>query len=466
MKERKRNPYAHVSPARDAALRVLLAVEKEGAYANLALQKITRAFKLGADDIALLTELVYGTLRMLGTIDWVIDRFSRTPVSSMNHLVRNIVRIGVYQILFLDRVPPRAACNEAVEQAKRWRLDGLAGFVNGLLRSIARKREEIPYPDPEVDPLAYISVRYSHPRWLVERWLNRFGKEETIALCRANNKPAPLVIRCNTLKISPGELQRELERENILTRPSTLVSEGLVAEKFTSLPELQSFRDGYFTVQDESSMIASLVLSPVPGSFVIDACSGPGGKTTHLAQIMQNRGRILALDVHDHRLGLVAEACKRLGVSIMEPKLMDARELPNQLREKAEYILVDVPCSGLGVIRRRPDLRWRVQPGDLPQHAGQQLEILKSAARCLVDGGVLLYSTCTTEPEENTGVIEQFLAECEEFQEEDLSLRLPFPLVWEEDKANARSGFLQLLPHRHGTDGFFLACLRKTVKGR
>ncbi len=460
----KKNPHQRTSPARDGALRVLIAVDKEGAYANLALQKITADLKLGADDLALLTELVYGTLRMRGMIDWVIDRFSSTPVSKMSHTVRNIVRLGVYQLLFLNRIPPWAACNEAVEQAKRWRLAGLAGFVNGLLRSIARTREEISYPDPDADPLSYISVKYSHPTWLVERWLNRYGKEETIALCRANNKPAPLVIRCNTLKITPPELQRQLERENVIARFSTLVPEGLVTN-LSSLAELRLFQEGYFAVQDESSMIASLVLNPVPGSFVIDACSGPGGKTTHMAQIMQNKGRILALDVHSHRLELVAKACERMGVSIVEPKLMDVRELPFQLQEKADYILVDVPCSGLGVIRRRPDLRWRVKPEDLPQHARQQLEILKSASRCLAAGGILVYSTCTTEPEENTGVIRQFLEECKDFQPEDLSLRLPFPLAWEEDKVTARSGFLQLFPHRHGTDGFFVACLRKTIKG-
>jgi 16S rRNA (cytosine967-C5)-methyltransferase len=460
VKEPKRNSV------RDIALRALLAVEREGAYANLFLQKIGRKVKLDASDLALLTELVYGTLRMQGTIDWVLDQFSKVPVSQMNYIVRNIMRLGVYQILFLDRVPPRAACNEAVEQTKRWKIKGLAGFVNGVLRNVARNQGRLSYPDLACDPIEHITVKYSHPSWLVERWLERFGEDETIALCQANNEPPPVALRCNTLKISPEELQRELERENIWTRSSCLVPEGLIVEKLTFLPELKSFRNGYFVVQDESSMIASLVLNPLPGSFVIDTCSGPGGKTTHLAQLMENRGRILALDVHSHRLGLVVETCQRLGISIVETRLLDARELVGKLEEKAEYILVDAPCSGLGVLRRRPDLRWRVQPEDLPRHAEQQLEILISAGHCLAQGGLLLYSTCSTEPEENNEVIRMFLAEYEEFQLEEITPRLPFPLVWDEDKATASSGFLQLMPHRHGTDGFFLACLRKRGKSR
>lgn len=213
-------------------------------------------------------------------------------------------------------------------------------------------------------------------------------------------------------------------------------------------------------------MLASLVLDPAPGSFVIDACSGPGGKTTHLAQLMENRGRILALDVHGHRLRLVEKTCQRLGITVVETRLLDASELAGKVEGKAEYILVDAPCSGLGVIRRRPDLRWRVQPGDLPYHAEQQLEILISAGRCLAQGGLLVYSTCSTEPEENSGVVRRFLAECEEFQPEEIAPRLPFPLVLDEDKTSASLGFLQLLPHRHGTDGFFLACLRKRGKSR
>lgn len=450
-----------VSPARDGALRVLLAVEKNGAYANLEMQKNARRWKLAASDTAFLTELVYGTLRRQGTLDYVIDQFSKVTVARMNDCIRCIVRMGVYQLLYLDRVPARAVCNEAVEMVKSRRLYGLTGFVNALLRKISREKERIVFPDPEKETALCLSVKHSHPLWLVERWLTRFGEEETASLCVANNEPPPVVLRCNTLKITPHQLIERLTEEGLSVRPSALVPEGIIVERASFLPELPSFREGLYTVQDESSMIASSVLNPPPGAFVIDACSGPGGKTTHLAQLMKNKGKILALDVHEHRLKLVEDTCRRLGVTIVETKLLDARELPDQLREKADYILVDVPCSGLGVIRRRPDLRWRVELGDLKLHAKQQKEILKQAGKCLKTDGILLYSTCSTEPEENTGVVNSFLKEYTCFKPEALLPLLPFSLVESCDRTDALKGFLQLLPHRHGNDGFFLACLRK-----
>ncbi len=455
-----------LSPARDAALQVLLSVEREGAYANLELQKLARTKKLGPQDTSLLTELVYGTLRRQGTLDWVIDQFSKVPVSRMNYIIRSIVRMGVYQLLYLDKIPPRAVCNEAVELAKSRGIRGLAGFVNGLLRTISSKKGEIAFPDPREKPALYLSLKYSHPLWLVERWLERFGMEETAALCRANNEPPAVVLRCNTLKTTPEQLRKQLTKEGLVVHPSALVQEGVIVEKAAYLPELKSFQEGLFTIQDESSMIASIVLNPTAGSMVVDACSGPGGKTTHLAQLMKNRGKILALDVHQHRLDLIESACRRLGVNIVETILLDARELAEKIGQKADYLLVDVPCSGLGVIRRRPELRWRVQAGDLPLHRQQQLEILGQAAKCLKTGGKLVYSTCSTEPEENTGVVNSFLKKYTEFIPEDLTALLPFPLADQRDQFDAKKGYLQLLPHRHGTDGFFLSCFRKVRESR
>jgi len=455
-----------VSPARQAALSVLLAVERDGAYANLELQKQTRRWKLKPSDSSLLTELVNGALRRQGTLDWVIEQFSTVSVPRMNRIIRCIVRLGVYQLLYLDRIPARAACAEAVNQAKSRGLHGLAGFVNALLRGVSRNKRMISYPDPEKETALYLSLKNSHPLWIVERWLRRFGKEETIALCKADNEPPPVALRCNTLRITPSRLAARLEAEGLTVRPSTLVPEGIIAGNLSFLPHLKSFQDGLYAVQDESSMIASSVLNPPPEAFVIDACSGPGGKTTHLAQLMKNKGRILALDVHEHRLKLVDDACRRLGVTIVETRRLDVRELPDQLREKADYILVDAPCSGLGVIRRRPDLRWRVQPEQLSLHASQQLDILLGAAKCLKTGGLLLYSTCSTEPEENRGVVNSFLMEYTGFKTEDLTTLLPFPLVYSSDMRDAGNGFLQLLPHRHNTDGFFLSCFRKTKESR
>ncbi len=450
------------SSAREGAVRLLLAVEQEGAFANLLLRKIALGNKLKKVDVDLLTELVYGTLRYQNTLDWVIDQFSSVPVKKMHPVIRNIVRTAVYQLLYLDRIPASAACNEAVKLANKWNLEGLAGFVNGLLRSIARNSREVSYPSLEDDPVLHISVKYSHPAWLVERWLKRFGREDTIALCQANNQVPPLVLRCNTLKTSPEELRELLQEEGIAAEPSPLLPEGLRVKNTPFLAELTAFQEGLFVAQDESSMLASHLLNPSPGSFVVDACSGPGGKTTHLAQLMRNQGKILALDIHEHRLKLVEEACSRLGISIVETRLLDARALPEELEEKADYLLVDVPCSGLGVIRRRPELRWRVQERELEKYTQQQLEILSGASRCLKKGGILVYATCSTEPEENLDVVSQFLATNPNFVMRDVRSRLPLslrsdPYDWE----TAASGYLQLLPHKHQTDGFFLACLEK-----
>lgn len=457
---KKLNFLRGVSPARDGALRILLAVEKKEAYANLALKKYTKLHRLKVTDVSLMTELVYGTLRLKNNLDWVINQYSTVPVEKMNYIIRNILRMGVYQLLFLDKIPVPAACNESVELAKKWKLDKLSGFVNGLLRNVAAHKEQISYPSLDDDPALHISVKYSHPFWLVNRWLKRFGVEETIRLCQANNEHPPIVVRCNTLKITPERLRQELEKNNILVRPSPLIYEGLRIANFTFIPELLPFQKGYFVVQDESSMLASYILNPRPGSFVIDACSGPGGKTTHLAQIMRNKGKILALDIHMHRLKLVTDACSRLGISIVETRLLDAKRIPEELCEKADYILVDAPCSGLGVIRRRPDLRWRLQEDNLQFYAQEQFEILRNISKCLKKGGFLLYSTCTTEPEENIGVVENFLEECTDFKPVDLSMLVPFPLFGDALRS-AREGYLQLLPHTFGTDGFFLAYFRK-----
>ncbi|MGB9792634.1 MAG: 16S rRNA (cytosine(967)-C(5))-methyltransferase RsmB [Thermacetogeniaceae bacterium] len=460
--KKEQNLFHHIYSARDGALRVLLAVEKEGAYANLALQKLRSLHRLKTPDAALLTELVYGTLRWQNTLDWVINQFSKLPVDKMNSVVRNILRLGAYQLLFLERIPPPAACNEAVKLAKLWGLEQLGGFVNGVLRNIVRNKEKIIYPSLDENPSLHISVKYSHPLWLVDRWLERWGEKETISLCIANNETPPLVLRCNTLKTTPEKLLQELTEDGISVVPSPYIPEGLRVSQINHLNELRSYKAGYFVVQDESSMLASLILQPEEGSFVLDACSGPGGKTTHLAQIMRNKGKILALDIHEHKLRLVAETAERLGISIIERRLLDARSLPEELHGKADYVLVDVPCSGLGVIRRRPELRWRLNPEKLSLYPQQQLEILKGAAVAVKKGGVLVYSTCSTEPEENRDVISRFLQEAVGFQPEDITDLIPFPLVHEVDQQTAKAGYIQLMPHRHGTDGFFIARLRKT----
>lgn len=444
--------------AREIALQVLMAVEEKGAYANLALNKILNKYRPGKLDRAFATELAYGTLRSLNTLDWVLDQFIRQSLSSQTPAVRNILRMGVYQLLFMDRVPPSAACNEGAEMARKYAHAGAVKFVNGVLRNVSRRNKEIKFPRLEEHPAEHISLRYSHPLWMVERWLTEFGLEDTMALCRANNKPAPNTIRTNTLKITRAGLAKRLKSEGLVVTETIYAPEGLNIEGFLSVGSMDAFKEGLFQVQDESSMLAARAIMPEPGSYVIDACSAPGGKATHIAQLMENRGRILAVDIHSHKFALIKENSSRLGITIIDGLVKDSAELPEEYYNWAGFVLVDAPCSGLGVLRRRPDARWRKDPASIPAMVELQSGILEGASRCVKEGGVMVYSTCTITREENLGQVEGFLSRHPEFELEDLTSFLPLELDFAGTLAR---GYLQILPHRHRMDGFFIARMRK-----
>ncbi|MHB8170057.1 MAG: 16S rRNA (cytosine(967)-C(5))-methyltransferase RsmB [Thermincolia bacterium] len=449
-----------VNIPREQALLVLHAVEQEGAYANLELNKVLEKSQPSKLDRGFITELVYGTLRSLHHLDWVLGRFLSRPLDTLTPWIRNILRLTVYQLFYLDKVPPSAAVNEAVNLAKNYGHGGTVKFVNGVLRNLLRNKEKIEYPDLAKEPALYISVVYSHPLWMVEKWLAQYGQEATIELCRANNEASPTTIRTNTLRTNRAALAAKLAEEGLEVRETLYIPEGLTVSGFASLGNLPAFKEGLFQVQDESSMAVGHICRPQEGSLVIDVCSAPGGKTTHLAQLMNNRGTIIALDIHSHKLGLIRDNCQRLGITCVQAHNMDARQLPDQWKEQADLVLVDVPCSGLGVLRRRPDARWRKEAQDLPAIQKLQLEILMAAAQCVKPGGTLVYSTCTITPEENTQVIEKFLAAHPEFAKEDLTPSLPEPLR-QLDLPSTKEGYLQLLPHLHGMDGFFIAKIVK-----
>jgi 16S rRNA (cytosine967-C5)-methyltransferase len=449
--------------ARDLALKILKAVEEDGAYANLALNQVLEKHRPGKLDRAFTTELVYGTLRYLNTLDWVLSQFTRQPLSAQTVTVRNILRLGVYQLMFMDRVPQSAACNEGAKMARKYGHGGAVKFVNGVLRNVSRRRGEIEFPGLEKDPVLHISLFYSHPAWMVERWIKEFGLEETILLCRADNEPAPNTVRTNTLKSTRTGLADELSKNGLEKITATRYApEGLQVEGFLSMGSLKAFKQGLFQVQDESSMLASRALMPEPGSFVIDACSAPGGKTTHLAQLMKNQGRLLAVDIHPHKIPLIEENCSRLGITAVETVVADARELPAEYEQKADFILLDAPCSGLGILRRRPDARWRKDPSGIKELVKLQSEIMAGVSRCLKRGGVLVYSTCTITHEENLGQVEKFLSRHPEFELEDLTPVLPAGLDFE---GTLKRGWLRILSYRNGMDGFFIARMRKKGAG-
>ncbi len=336
------------------------------------------------------------------------------------------------------------------------------GLVNVVLRKVMTKGWEIPWPDSKRETVRYLSIRYSHPEWMIQRWLKRWGKDETEALCQANNEPSQTWIRVNTLKISREDLAEELFREGVSVEFGTRAPESLRIQNFGAIERLESFKAGFFTVQDESSQLVAHVVAPKPGQCVLDACSAPGGKTTHLAQIMRDEGVILAFDVHAHKLELVDQLALRLGITCIETELGDARELPGIKLYSQQRVLVDAPCSGLGVLRRRADLRWQKAEQDLQDLPLLQAAILERAASCVEVGGDLIYSTCTIEPEENFELVKKFRSTHPEFEPVNLVDDLPFELEEARDLQQATEGMLQLLPHRHGTDGFFLAKFRRT----
>lgn len=368
-----------------------------------------------------------------------------------------MLRLGLYQLFFLDGVPDHAAVNETVKLARQISHKGIANLVNAVLRRAARSKGQITYPNIQKNPIGHIAARYSHPEWLAKRWIERFGVDETIRLCSINNLRPPLYLRTNSLKTSSDELLKSLESEGAVAAASANLPESIgISEIPISIGELSAYRQGWFQVQDEGSMLISHILDPQPGETIIDTCAAPGGKSTHIAELMKNEGKIWAFDVDEKRLPLVSEACQRLGINIVETVNNDARLLDDYFAaNKADRILVDVPCTGLGVLRRQVEARWRRKPEELEIFPKLQYEILATAARHVKSGGILVYCTCTTEPEENQQVIAKFLDEHPEFQIQDA---LPFlPEKLRTENIVTAEGYLQIYPHLHNMDGFFAA---------
>ncbi|MDD2233422.1 MAG: 16S rRNA (cytosine(967)-C(5))-methyltransferase RsmB [Desulfitobacteriaceae bacterium] len=444
--------------ARWQAVQILLRVY-QGSYTNLVLKNTLRQ-TADSRDRQLITLLVNGVLKNRETLDFALRQHLRKPISALPAPVREILRVTAYQILYLDRIPAAVAINEGVELAKRQDFK-FTGLVNSVLRRVMLQGWNLPWPDKEKQPVRYLSVRYSHPEWMVRRWWKRWGFSQTAELCRLNNEPSPTWIRTNTLKISREELVENLQGEGVKVELGARVPESLLIQDFGALERLESYQAGNFTAQDESSQLVAHILQPGSGQTVLDACSAPGGKATHIAQLMGNRGQILAYDIYPHKLELVRKLAERLGIKIIQPVLGDARELPGVKTRSMHRVLVDAPCSGLGIIRRKADLRWQKQETDIQVLAKLQLQILEQAARCVVVGGELVYSTCTIEPEENFEVAKTFRLNHPEFEVLDITGTIPFMPLEEQDLKPARKGMLQLLTQRHGTDGFFLAKFRR-----
>lgn len=441
--------------ARRIALEVLYKIEVKDAYSRIALDSALSTHELSKEDRALVTELVYGVIRHLNTLDWVLNTYRfKQNTEELSPYVRNILRLGAYQLMYLDKIPAYAAINESVEMSKEFGHTGIVSLVNALLRSVNDNVKDIVYPDQQKNLSQYLSITYSHPQWLITRWLSRFGEKETIELCEINNQAPPLSIRTNTLKTTREELIPTLEKEDLKVEMSSVVPGGLKIKDFVSLTQLESFRRGLFTVQGESSQLISYILAPKPGETVLDACAAPGGKTTHMAELMKNEGSIIALDIRKPRLEMIKENCMRLGVTNVKAELLDATKVSSLYSKGVDRCLVDAPCSSLGIIQSQPEVRWnRDYRGTLVKMPQVQYAILDEGSLCVKSKGVLVYAVCSLEPEEGERIIEKFLKERPLFHLESVKPYLP---VSKEELVD-ENGFLKIYPHRHHMDGMF-AC--------
>lgn len=435
--------------AREAAMLTLTACERQGAWSDGYLKKILWEQRLDRRDAALATQLCYGVLQNRILLDWHLSRFSKSRLDTLELKVLCNLRIAVYQILFLDKVPSSAAVNEAVELTKKHcRNPRAAGMVNGILRAMLRQ-SEFPVPD-EGGREKTLSIRYSHPLWLVKEFVKLLGLESTEALLAADNEQPPTAVQVNLLRTTPASLAEELQGEGAVVKPHPWLSGCLFLRGAGDLERLPAFQGGRFYVQDPAARLAVTAAGVRPGSRVLDCCAAPGGKSFAAAMDMENRGEVVSCDIHPHKIKLLEAGRERLGLTIIAPGLQSAAQARQDWADAFDTVLTDVPCSGLGIIRKKPDIRYK-QPSELARLPQVQREILDNCARYVRLGGVLLYSTCTLLRQENGDVVKGFLSAHPQFALE------PFVLP----KWGEQPGQVTFWPHIHGTDGFFVAKLRR-----
>ena len=442
-------------------------VERSGAFADLLLDSVfSKNPKLRVLDRAFISELVLGTLRWRSRLDLAIHRAAKFPEKKIDPKLLHLLRLGAYQILFMDRVPPFAAVNESVRLAKAaFRSEKISGFTNAVLRSVSRNKTQEGFPPFEKQPVEYITQVLSHPRWMVERWVREFGPDMARKMCEANNLRPPFTVRVNTLKTTRKILQERLAEAGVHSLPAPYSPEGLVLQEGLWLSEEPLFQTGFYFVQDEASQIVAHLVDPQPGERVLDACAAPGGKTTHLAQLMKDQGEIISLDLYGPKIGWIRDNCRRMGIRMVTVLQADAsKPLPFPQELAFDRVLVDAPCTGLGTLHRHPEAKWREKPRDAERLQRLQLSLLENLWACLKRGGILVYSTCTVTREENDFVVEAFLRNHKEFHLEDLRLIVPkslHPLIDEKGFLRTYPGLTTARDH-YRLDGFFAARMVRT----
>ena len=436
---------------RQLAIKILRRIEKTDAYVDIIIDNELQKSKLSRNEKGFVNELVNGTLRWRGKLKWLIVQFYDGKYKKCPSNIKYILEVTLYQLLHLYNIPDYAAINEGVLLAKKLNGNYWARKVNGILRSIIREKQQLAYPDINYNAAEFIAVKYSHPQWLVERWINRYGVEDTQKLCEANNQTPEISLRVNRITISTQKLQNILLKEKIEVRQPGYLSEFLKVKKLPNLSKYKPFQQGLFSIQDESAGLVAHLVDPKPGELIVDLCAAPGGKTTHIAELAANKCYILANDLYFNRLLLIRQNIKRLGLQNINLLNADAAKY---LNVKADKVLVDAPCSGFGVLSKRSDLRWKRTSLQVEQVIKVQLQVIAAAALLVKRGGTLVYSTCTIEPDENENIINNFLIKNPNFIIDN-------PVNYVSKKLISNGKYIYTYPHIHNMDGSFAVRLIK-----
>lgn len=426
---------------RELILDILMEVTEHQGYSHIILRDVLNKYAyLSRQERAFIARISEGTLERMLEMDMILNQFSKTKVNKMKPVIRNILRMSVYQIKYMDSVPDSASCNEAVKLAVRRGLGGLKGFVNGVLRNISRNKDQIRYPLEEKEPEEYLSVTCSVPLWIVQQWTQEYGYDRTKQMCQSFLKSAPLSIRTNLQQTTPQHLKEKLEKEGVSVEENPEFSYAFFISGYDRLDALETFREGLFSVQDMASMYVAEAADVQPGAYVIDVCAAPGGKSMHLAEKLQGTGMVEARDLTEYKVDLMEENIARCQLKNMKAVQWDATMKDADSVEKADVVIADLPCSGLGVMGRKPDIRYRVTPEDVQALAALQRKILSVVQEYVKPGGTLVYSTCTVTRAENDGNVQWFGEQYPEFQFENMR---------------------QLYPGEGRHDGFFIAKWKK-----
>ncbi len=438
------------SGVRGLAVKILNRVERSDSYLERLLENEMRNSELAGPDKALLYELVHGVVRWMGRLDWVLNGFYKGQFSKAIPNLKNGLRVALYQILFLDRIPDHASVNEAVEFVKKLQGQKPADLTNAILRNIIRSKNAIRYPEPEEDLTGYLAAYYSHPSWMVKRYVARFGREETEKLLQANNEKPYLTLRINLLRTTIEEFRRLLESVGLKYKNGKYFPEFIHLLNLTNITAWEYFAKGYFNIQDESTGLACRLLGVSENMRVLDLCSAPGGKTAYLTVLMKDKGEVIAIDKFESRLKLVKQNIDRLGITSVKTVVTDALDYTN--KTLFDRVLADVPCTGTGTLSKKPDIKWKKDIFDLRKMNDLQYRLLCKAASLVKPGGAVVYSTCSIEPEENFEIVKKFLDNHPDYQLDKADDRFPKDLVDE-------NGCIQTYPHLHQMDGAFAARL-------